>query len=167
MSLSSVLKQQSPSFCASSTFLLQILYKARDLDSEPKSQTVRGNHSQSVLLSGLRKFVLYELQVLAFTRIGDGVPSSPAVTERTKDDGEFKGYQNNHLISSNLLMRLSSSGVSVGNKYLDFGGVLLSALNPKDVCCTWYNSAISHWSWAENLAKAQKTSVPYFFLPCS
>uniref|UniRef100_A0A8D2MIS7 Sidekick cell adhesion molecule 1 n=1 Tax=Zonotrichia albicollis TaxID=44394 RepID=A0A8D2MIS7_ZONAL len=53
---------------------------------KPKSQTVRGNHTQSVLLSGLRKFVLYELQVLAFTRIGDGVPSSPAVTERTKDD---------------------------------------------------------------------------------
>uniref|UniRef100_A0A8D2QDC0 Sidekick cell adhesion molecule 1 n=1 Tax=Zonotrichia albicollis TaxID=44394 RepID=A0A8D2QDC0_ZONAL len=64
----------------------KILYKARDLDAEPKSQTVRGNHTQSVLLSGLRKFVLYELQVLAFTRIGDGVPSSPAVTERTKDD---------------------------------------------------------------------------------
>ncbi|XP_039588145.1 protein sidekick-1 isoform X3 [Passer montanus] len=64
----------------------KILYKAKDLDSEPKSQTVRGNHSQSVLLSGLRKFVLYELQVLAFTRIGDGVPSSPPVTERTKDD---------------------------------------------------------------------------------
>ncbi|XP_066185864.1 protein sidekick-1 [Sylvia atricapilla] len=64
----------------------KILYKAKDLDSEPKSQTVRGNHTQSVLLSGLRKFVLYELQVLAFTRIGDGVPSSPAVTERTKDD---------------------------------------------------------------------------------
>ncbi|XP_062359287.1 protein sidekick-1 [Cinclus cinclus] len=64
----------------------KVLYKAKDLDSEPKSQTVRGNHTQSVLLSGLRKFVLYELQVLAFTRIGDGVPSSPAVTERTKDD---------------------------------------------------------------------------------
>ncbi|NXS16173.1 SDK1 protein, partial [Mystacornis crossleyi] len=64
----------------------KILYKAKDLDFEPKSQTVRGNHTQSVLLSGLRKFVLYELQVLAFTRIGDGVPSSPAVTERTKDD---------------------------------------------------------------------------------
>uniref|UniRef100_A0A8C3GUX8 Sidekick cell adhesion molecule 1 n=1 Tax=Corvus moneduloides TaxID=1196302 RepID=A0A8C3GUX8_CORMO len=64
----------------------KILYKAKDLDSEPKSQTVRGNHTQSVLLSGLRKFILYELQVLAFTRIGDGVPSSPAVTERTKDD---------------------------------------------------------------------------------
>uniref|UniRef100_A0A8V5HBH5 Uncharacterized protein n=1 Tax=Melopsittacus undulatus TaxID=13146 RepID=A0A8V5HBH5_MELUD len=57
-----------------------------NLDSEPKSQVVRGNHTQSFLLSGLRKYVLYEIQVLAFTRIGDGVPSSPAVIERTKDD---------------------------------------------------------------------------------
>uniref|UniRef100_A0A8B9F6B8 Sidekick cell adhesion molecule 1 n=1 Tax=Amazona collaria TaxID=241587 RepID=A0A8B9F6B8_9PSIT len=55
-------------------------------NSEPKSQVVRGNHTQSFLLSGLRKYVLYEIQVLAFTRIGDGVPSSPAVIERTKDD---------------------------------------------------------------------------------
>ncbi|KAK4813575.1 hypothetical protein QYF61_011804 [Mycteria americana] len=64
----------------------KILFKAKDLDSEPKSQIVRGNHTQSFLLSGLRKYVLYEIQVLAFTRIGDGVPSSPAVIERTKDD---------------------------------------------------------------------------------
>ncbi|PKK23317.1 sidekick cell adhesion molecule 1 [Columba livia] len=64
----------------------KILFKARDLDSEPKSQMVRGNHTQSCLLSGLRKYVLYEIQILAFTRIGDGVPSSPAVIERTKDD---------------------------------------------------------------------------------
>ncbi|KFO07379.1 Protein sidekick-1, partial [Balearica regulorum gibbericeps] len=64
----------------------KILFKAKDLDSEPKSQIVRGNHTQSFLLSGLRKYVLYEIQVLAFTRIGDGVASSPAVIERTKDD---------------------------------------------------------------------------------
>ncbi|XP_069726618.1 protein sidekick-1 isoform X1 [Phaenicophaeus curvirostris] len=64
----------------------KILFKAKGLDSEPKNQIVRGNHTQSFLLSGLRKYVLYEIQVLAFTRIGDGVPSSPAVIERTKDD---------------------------------------------------------------------------------
>uniref|UniRef100_A0A8C4MT64 Sidekick cell adhesion molecule 1 n=1 Tax=Equus asinus TaxID=9793 RepID=A0A8C4MT64_EQUAS len=56
------------------------------LDPEPRSHVVRGNHTQSALLAGLRKFVLYELQVLAFTRIGNGVPSSPLVLERTKDD---------------------------------------------------------------------------------
>ncbi|XP_064009715.1 protein sidekick-1 isoform X2 [Pogoniulus pusillus] len=64
----------------------KILFKAKDVGSEPKSQIVRGNHTQSCLLSGLRKYMLYEIQVLAFTRIGDGVPSSPAVMERTKDD---------------------------------------------------------------------------------
>ncbi|EMP30597.1 Protein sidekick-1 [Chelonia mydas] len=64
----------------------KILFKAKDLDSEPKTQIVRGNHTQSVLLASLRKYVLYEIQVLAFTRIGDGVPNFPPVIERTKDD---------------------------------------------------------------------------------
>ncbi|XP_032952672.1 protein sidekick-1 isoform X2 [Rhinolophus ferrumequinum] len=64
----------------------KILFRAKDVDAEPRSHVVRGNHSQSALLAGLRKFVLYELQVLAFTRIGNGVPSLPLVLERTKDD---------------------------------------------------------------------------------
>nr|XP_027812023.1 protein sidekick-1 isoform X1 [Marmota flaviventris] len=64
----------------------KILYRAKDLDPEPRSHTVRGNHTRSALLAGLRKFVLYELQVLAFTRIGNGVPSMPLILERTKDD---------------------------------------------------------------------------------
>ncbi|XP_037669666.1 protein sidekick-1 isoform X2 [Choloepus didactylus] len=64
----------------------RILFRAKDLDPEPRSLVVRGNHSRSAVLGGLRKFVLYELQVLAFTRIGNGVPSSPLVLERTKDD---------------------------------------------------------------------------------
>lgn len=68
--------------------MLQILYRAKDLDPEPRSHVVRGNHTQSALLAGLRKFVVYELQVLAFTRIGNGVPSSPLVLERTKDDSK-------------------------------------------------------------------------------
>lgn len=168
ISLSPVLMQQSLSLCVSSTFILQILYKARDLDSEPKSQTVRGNHTQSVLLSGLRKFVLYELQVLAFTRIGDGVPSSPAVTERTKDDGECKGCQNNHLIWSSLIMQISSSGESVGNKYLDFRDFFFAALNPKDIGWTWYKTQqypIGHglriWQ------KHRKPVSPISLLPCS
>ena len=65
----------------------QILFRARELDPEPRGHVVRGNHTQSALLAGLGKFVLYELQVLAFTRIGNGVPSSPPILERTKDDG--------------------------------------------------------------------------------
>ncbi|XP_010844106.1 PREDICTED: protein sidekick-1 [Bison bison bison] len=64
----------------------KILFRAKDLDPEPRSHVVRGNHTQSALLAGLGKFVLYELQVLAFTRIGNGVPSVPPILERTKDD---------------------------------------------------------------------------------
>nr|KAF6347351.1 sidekick cell adhesion molecule 1 [Pipistrellus kuhlii] len=64
----------------------KILFRAKDLDAEPSSHVVRGNHTQSALLAGLRKFVLYELQVLAFTRIGNGAASTPPVLERTKDD---------------------------------------------------------------------------------
>ncbi|XP_007941083.1 protein sidekick-1 [Orycteropus afer afer] len=64
----------------------KVLFRAKDLDLEPRTHVVRGNHTQSALLAGLRKFVVYELQVLAFTRIGNGVPSLPLILERTKDD---------------------------------------------------------------------------------
>lgn len=67
----------------------QILFRAKDLDPEPRSHVVRGNGTQSALLAGLGKFVLYELRVLAFTRIGNGVPSSPPILERTRDDGAW------------------------------------------------------------------------------
>lgn len=67
--------------------MLQVLFRAQDADPEPRSHVVRGNQSQSALLAGLRKFVLYELQVQAFTRIGAGVPSSPPALARTQDDG--------------------------------------------------------------------------------
>ncbi|KAI1884631.1 hypothetical protein AGOR_G00228370 [Albula goreensis] len=64
----------------------KVLYKEKDSDSEPQVQLVKGNLTQSVLLRNLRKYVLYQIQVLAFTRIGDGGLSSPPVLERSKDD---------------------------------------------------------------------------------
>ncbi|KAJ8389678.1 hypothetical protein AAFF_G00115540 [Aldrovandia affinis] len=64
----------------------KVLYKEKDSDSEPQIHLVKGNLTQSVLLRNLRKYVLYQIQVLAFTRIGDGAPSSPPVLERSKDD---------------------------------------------------------------------------------
>ncbi|KAL4658231.1 protein sidekick-1-like [Arapaima gigas] len=64
----------------------KVLYKEKDSDLESRVHLVRGNLSQSVLLRNLRKYVLYEIQVLAFTRIGDGEPSRPPVVERSKDD---------------------------------------------------------------------------------
>ncbi|KAJ7305928.1 hypothetical protein JRQ81_010294, partial [Phrynocephalus forsythii] len=50
----------------------KVLFRTKDAESQLSSQVVRGNHTLSVLLAGLRKYVLYEIQVLAFTRIGDG-----------------------------------------------------------------------------------------------
>ncbi|XP_036408661.1 protein sidekick-2-like [Megalops cyprinoides] len=64
----------------------KVVYKERDLDSPLQFWTVEGNSSQSGQLTGLGKYVLYQIQVLAYTRIGDGVPSSPPVQERTLDD---------------------------------------------------------------------------------
>uniref|UniRef100_A0AAY4BPU2 Sidekick cell adhesion molecule 2b n=1 Tax=Denticeps clupeoides TaxID=299321 RepID=A0AAY4BPU2_9TELE len=64
----------------------KVVYKEKDLDSPLHFWTVEGNATHSVQLSGLGKYVLYEIQVLAFTRIGDGIPTSPPILERTLDD---------------------------------------------------------------------------------
>ncbi|XP_035253841.1 protein sidekick-2-like isoform X1 [Anguilla anguilla] len=64
----------------------KVLYKDRDEDSSLQFWTVEGNTTHSVQLTGLGKYILYQIQVLAFTRIGDGMPSSPPVLERTLDD---------------------------------------------------------------------------------
>uniref|UniRef100_A0A8C5H1L6 Sidekick cell adhesion molecule 2b n=1 Tax=Gouania willdenowi TaxID=441366 RepID=A0A8C5H1L6_GOUWI len=64
----------------------KVLYKEKDSDSAVHFWTVEGNTTHSVQLVGLGKYVLYEIQVLAFTRIGDGRPSSPTILERTLDD---------------------------------------------------------------------------------
>uniref|UniRef100_A0AAQ6A2M4 Sidekick cell adhesion molecule 2b n=1 Tax=Amphiprion ocellaris TaxID=80972 RepID=A0AAQ6A2M4_AMPOC len=61
-------------------------FKNKDSDSAVHFWTVEGNATHSVQLTGLGKYVLYEIQVLAFTRIGDGRPSSPPILERTLDD---------------------------------------------------------------------------------
>ncbi|XP_036446499.1 protein sidekick-2 [Colossoma macropomum] len=64
----------------------KVVYREKDSDSALRFWTVEGNTSHSVQLTGLDKYVLYEIQVMAFTRIGDGVPSSPPILERTLDD---------------------------------------------------------------------------------
>ncbi|XP_061160026.1 protein sidekick-2-like isoform X2 [Syngnathus typhle] len=64
----------------------KVLYKEKDSDSAPSFWTVEGNGSHSFLLTGLSKYVLYEIRVLAFTRIGDGRSSAPSILERTLDD---------------------------------------------------------------------------------
>ncbi len=49
---------------------------------------MNGNQTPLLLLKNLGKFILYEVQVLAFTRVGDGPPNLPPTAERTKDDGK-------------------------------------------------------------------------------
>ncbi len=69
-------------------FTSQVVYKEKDAESSLRFWMVEGNTTYSVQLTGLGKYVLYEIQVQAFTRIGDGMPSSPPIFERTLDDGE-------------------------------------------------------------------------------
>lgn len=44
----------------------------------------------TIVLSNLRKFTNYSIQVLAFTRMGDGSLSSPSFCQ-TEEDGEMLG----------------------------------------------------------------------------
>ncbi|KAM9597745.1 protein sidekick-2 [Trichechus inunguis] len=64
----------------------KVMYKEKDSDAHPRFWLVEGNSSRSAQLTGLGKYVLYEVQVLAFTRMGDGSPSHPPILERTLDD---------------------------------------------------------------------------------
>ncbi|XP_019398340.1 PREDICTED: protein sidekick-2 [Crocodylus porosus] len=64
----------------------KVVYKEKDSDLRARFWLAEGNASRSAQLAGLGKYVLYEIRVLAFTRIGDGVPSHPPILERTLDD---------------------------------------------------------------------------------
>ncbi|XP_064323092.1 protein sidekick-2 isoform X2 [Phalacrocorax carbo] len=64
----------------------KVMYKEKDSDTRAQFWLAEGNVSRSAQLSGLGKYTLYEIRVLAFTRIGDGVPSQPPILERTLDD---------------------------------------------------------------------------------
>uniref|UniRef100_A0A670HQN0 Sidekick cell adhesion molecule 2 n=1 Tax=Podarcis muralis TaxID=64176 RepID=A0A670HQN0_PODMU len=64
----------------------KVMYKEKDSDTRAQFWLVEGNASRSAQLTALGKYVLYEIRVLAFTRIGDGVPSNPPILERTLDD---------------------------------------------------------------------------------
>ncbi|XP_064251606.1 protein sidekick-2 isoform X2 [Passer domesticus] len=64
----------------------KVLYKEKGSEARARFWLAEGNASRSAQLTGLAKYTLYEIRVLAFTRMGDGVPSRPAVLERTLDD---------------------------------------------------------------------------------
>ncbi|XP_038141195.1 protein sidekick-1-like isoform X2 [Cyprinodon tularosa] len=63
----------------------KVLYSEKDSDGPPSVQVVEGDKNITLLLRSLQKYTMYALQVLAYTRIGDGPPSSPVLL-RTKED---------------------------------------------------------------------------------
>ncbi|XP_025892646.1 protein sidekick-2 [Nothoprocta perdicaria] len=64
----------------------KVVYQEQEAEAPARFWLVEGNASRSAQLAGLRKYTLYEVRVLAFTRMGDGAPSHPPVLERTLDD---------------------------------------------------------------------------------
>ena len=52
-------------------------------------EDVPGNETYSVLLTDLRKYVEYQIKVLAYTRMGDGILSVPVIIVQTHEDGRI------------------------------------------------------------------------------
>ncbi|XP_028450243.1 protein sidekick-1 isoform X1 [Perca flavescens] len=63
----------------------KVLYSEKDSEAPPSVQVVEGEGSVTLLLGILQKYTVYVLQVLAYTRIGDGPQSNPILL-RTKED---------------------------------------------------------------------------------
>lgn len=52
-------------------------------------QAIPSNQTHTITLTELRKYVLYQIQVLGYTRLGDGALSDPPVTVRTYEDSKY------------------------------------------------------------------------------
>lgn len=74
--------------CIAICVCVQVLYSEKDLVSPTRVQLVTGEGRVSLLLGVLEKYTVYTLQVLAYTRMGDGPPCSPVLL-RTREDGGF------------------------------------------------------------------------------
>ena len=72
-------------------FLLveQIRYSTTEASDEVSYKVVESSETVSAHVIGLKKFVEYRLQVLAFTRIGDGTLSTPPIIVKTHEDGVY------------------------------------------------------------------------------
>ncbi|XP_041363510.1 protein sidekick-like isoform X2 [Gigantopelta aegis] len=63
----------------------KVQYSSYEENIPARQQDVFGNGTMSSTVGGLRKFVKYEIQVLAYTRMGDGMLSTP-VSVKTFED---------------------------------------------------------------------------------
>ncbi|XP_076265168.1 sidekick cell adhesion molecule isoform X3 [Rhynchophorus ferrugineus] len=62
------------------------VYYAADAKSSVDYKVINDNSTFTTTLTELKKYVVYHIQVLAYTRLGDGEPSKPAVSVRTFED---------------------------------------------------------------------------------
>lgn len=72
--------------------LLQVFYGAGARTASPMPVQVKdipSNATFTTTLTELRKFVVYSVQVLAYTRLGDGALSSPPERVQTFEDGNI------------------------------------------------------------------------------
>lgn len=56
-------------------------------------KSIASNSTFTTTLTELRKYVQYNIQVRAFTRLGDGELSSPPVRVRTFEDSKYINHQ--------------------------------------------------------------------------
>ncbi|XP_028300243.1 protein sidekick-1 isoform X3 [Gouania willdenowi] len=63
----------------------KVLYSEKDSEGPPSVEVAEGEGKVSLLLGELQKYTVYVLQVLAYTRRGDGPPSQPVLL-RTRED---------------------------------------------------------------------------------
>ena len=96
--------------CAGCGLRVKVLCVEKDSIAPPSVSVVEGERSGALLFGVLEKYTLYALQVLAYTRLGDGPPSGPVLT-RTKEDGEPGVYLP---ITQHPLSRSGCVGVCVG-----------------------------------------------------
>lgn len=68
----------------------KVYYAADQSRTSPQFKLIPSNSTFTTTLTELRKYVVYRIQVLAYTRLGDGEPSKPAVTVQTFEDGKSK-----------------------------------------------------------------------------
>lgn len=64
------------------------VFYAAENKSPIQYKQIASNATFTTTLTELKKFVIYHIQVKAYTRLGDGEPSKPAVRVRTFEDGK-------------------------------------------------------------------------------
>ena len=68
----------------------QVVYNSNEIGLSNTIEQVNSYAIFEVALTNLRKYVQYNVQVLAYTRLGDGKLSEPVVSVRTFEDGKRK-----------------------------------------------------------------------------